>query len=130
MKRYLFALASLLMVLGVISCSTSTGAAGNKEKQSSREFTELIDRLRMEPGLNISGGAGDYTILLRGARSTTGDNSPLYVVNGNPVGTNYNTVSSSINVYDVKDINVLSASQASSRYGGRGSNGVIEITLK
>ena len=119
-----------MIIAGAMSCSTSTGAAGNMEKQSSKEFTELIDRLRMEPGLNISGGAGDYTILLRGARSTSGENSPLYVVNGNPLGTNYNTVASSINVYDITDINVLSASQASSRYGGRGSNGVIEITLK
>lgn len=82
-------------------------------------------------------------IVIRGARSFSGNNQPLYVVDGMPIntsadfstgssvtGSNYADRSIDINPEDIETINVLKGQAASALYGIRASNGVIVITTK
>lgn len=68
---------------------------------------------------------GDVRIRIRGANSLTGDNNPLYVVDGF-VGADFNNV----NTEDIASIVVLKDASSTAIYGSRGANGVIIITTK
>ena len=108
-------------------------------------------------GLQISSRSGSMggssKIIIRGASSLSGNNQPLFVVDGVPIeGTDYNSteVGSSdanstargaggydygnlvqdINPDDIENISVLKGAAASALYGSRASNGVIMITTK
>lgn len=69
-------------------------------------------------------GAG-FKIRIRGSNSLSGNNTPLYVVDGLVVGD-----INSINVNDVQAMEVLKDASATAIYGSRGSNGVVLITTK
>lgn len=72
-------------------------------------------------------GSPDAEILIRvrGGGSITGDNSPLYVVDG------FQTESiSDISPNDIEDITVLKDASSTAIYGSMGANGVILITTK
>ncbi len=69
-------------------------------------------------------GAG-YKIRIRGANSITGNNNPLYVVDGLVVG-NINN----LNASDISSMEVLKDASATAIYGNRGANGVVLITTK
>ena len=82
-------------------------------------------------------------IVIRGARSFDGNNTPLYVVDGMPISStpDFSTKESvsgadnasrtiDLNPDDIESINVLKGQAASALYGIRASNGVILITTK
>lgn len=81
-------------------------------------------------GLSVvqrSGAPGDApSINIRGSRSITGNNEPLYVVDGFPISGRI----VDINPNDIESINVLKGATAAALYGLRASNGVIVITTK
>jgi len=98
-------------------------------------------------GVEISSSSGmpgaSSKIVIRGARSLDGNNTPLYVVDGMPVastpdigtgnsvtGSDYAGRSLDIDPNDIESINVLKGQAASALYGMRASNGVIIITTK
>jgi TonB-linked SusC/RagA family outer membrane protein len=64
-------------------------------------------------------------IVIRGGNSITGDNSPLYVIDGIPFE---DFDPSSINTRDIKSFDILKDASATAIYGSRGANGVIVIT--
>ncbi|MBL0335595.1 MAG: TonB-dependent receptor [Chitinophagaceae bacterium] len=66
------------------------------------------------------------TIRIRGGMSITGDNSPLYIVDGVQVENGL----SAISPQDIQSIDVLKDAAATAIYGARGGNGVIVITTK
>ena len=72
-------------------------------------------------------GSPDAEILIRvrGGGSITGDNSPLYVVDGFQTET-----ISDISPNDIEDITVLKDASSTAIYGSQGANGVILITTK
>ncbi len=77
--------------------------------------------------VSISSGTrpGDgVTIRIRGRRSLTADNNPLFVVDGIPYEGNIND----INPKDIKSMEVLKDASATAIYGSRGANGVILVT--
>ncbi len=71
------------------------------------------------------GTIGDINI--RGVRSLTASNSPLFVVDGIPLTTGG---LENINPGDIQSIDVLKDASATAIYGSRGANGVVIITLK
>ncbi|MCD4732188.1 MAG: SusC/RagA family TonB-linked outer membrane protein [Bacteroidales bacterium] len=88
---------------------------------------------------------GSSRILIRGASSITGENQPLFIVDGVPVdnanyseantnrgagGYDYGSMASDINSYDVESVSILKGPAASALYGSRAANGVILITTK
>ncbi|MFV0540586.1 MAG: SusC/RagA family TonB-linked outer membrane protein [Aestuariibaculum sp.] len=100
-------------------------------------------------GVNIStgstGASGSSRVIIRGASSLTGNNQPLYVVDGIPIlnNTNGSVVGptndgtgdggddiSTLNPDDIESVSVLKGSSAAALYGSLASNGVIMITTK
>jgi TonB-linked SusC/RagA family outer membrane protein len=93
-----------------------------------------------------TGPGGSSRIVIRGNGSFTGDNQPLYVVNGMPIDNSTPGGSASanggglnidrgdgisgINPDDIESISVLKGGTASALYGSRAANGVILITTK
>ncbi|MDQ8051559.1 MAG: TonB-dependent receptor [Pedobacter sp.] len=74
---------------------------------------------------NGTPGAGT-TIRIRGARSITASNEPLYVIDGLIDATNLNT----INPQDIASIEILKDASATAIYGARAANGVVLVTTK
>ncbi|MEO1451665.1 MAG: SusC/RagA family TonB-linked outer membrane protein, partial [Bacteroidota bacterium] len=82
-------------------------------------------------GVQVTTGQGtpgdEASIVIRGGNSITGDNSPLFVIDGVPF---QDFDPASINTNDIKSIDVLKDASATAIYGSRGANGVILITTK
>lgn len=68
--------------------------------------------------------SGDPDIVIRGLGTTSGNNSPLYVIDGIPSN------SSNVNPSDIETMQVLKDAASTAIYGSRGANGVILITTK
>jgi len=66
------------------------------------------------------------TILIRGSRSISATNEPLFVVDGIP----FNGSINDLNQDDVASVEILKDASATAIYGSRGANGVILITTK
>lgn len=95
----------------------------------------------IKPSSGMPGASSQ--IVIRGARSLTGNNTPLYVVDGMPIAStaDYSTEQSvtgadianraiDINPDDIESINILKGQAAAALYGIRASNGVVIITTK
>jgi TonB-dependent SusC/RagA subfamily outer membrane receptor len=67
------------------------------------------------------------SINIRGVRSLTASNTPLFVVDGIPLITGS---IDNINPQDIESIDVLKDASATAIYGSRGANGVVIITTK
>jgi len=91
---------------------------------------------------NATGIGGSSRIVIRGNASMSGNNQPLYVIDGIPFdnsnqgsagtwgGMDMGDGLSNINPDDIADMQVLKGAAASALYGYRGGNGVILITTK
>ena len=97
-------------------------------------------------GVQVTGTSGSVgassRIVLRGNSSITGNNEPLYVVDGVPIsnssfgnagsggGVDLPNGAADINPDDIESITVLKGPNAAALYGLRAGNGVIVITTK
>jgi len=91
---------------------------------------------------NATGPYGSSRILIRGNASLSGNNQPLYIVDGVPFdnanqgfpgqwgGADLGDGLSNINPDDIESVTVLKGVAASALYGFRGGNGAILITTK
>ncbi|MBC7889746.1 MAG: SusC/RagA family TonB-linked outer membrane protein [Ferruginibacter sp.] len=82
------------------------------------------------PGVDVTPngfrpGTGS-SIRIRGNRSLSAGNDPLYVVDGFPVSYTIDD----INPVDIESIDVLKDASATAIYGVRGANGVVQITTR
>jgi TonB-linked SusC/RagA family outer membrane protein len=89
-----------------------------------------------------TGPAGSSRVTIRGNASLSGNNQPLYVIDGIPYdntnqgspgmygGVDYGDGLSNINPDDIESVQVLKGVAASALYGYRGGNGAILITTK
>lgn len=129
------------------SIGYSADQVTNQEITTGRQ-TNVINGLTAKvPGLQIgrsSGGVNTATrITLRGQRSLTGNNQPLFVIDGVPIDNSSVQPSSSssnqvdvgnrvgdINPDDVESITVLKGPNAAALYGSQATNGAIIITTK
>src|SRR6059058_4776048 len=104
------------------------------------------------PGATVTQGdaapGGAISVQIRGVTSTSGDNQPLYVIDGVAVGTagvdkftmgpsepSFTTMTttnplSTLAPSDIESIDVLKDASATAIYGSRGANGVVIITTK
>ncbi|MFQ5571488.1 MAG: SusC/RagA family TonB-linked outer membrane protein [Rhodothermales bacterium] len=74
-----------------------------------------------------SGQPGDgISVRLRGSTSITGSSQPLYIVDGVILGANQ----VDLDALDIENIEVVKGAAASSLYGSRAQNGVVQITTK
>jgi len=116
-----------------------------KETNVINSLAGKVAGLVVSPG---SFGPGSSTrVILRGSSSLTGNNQPLYVIDGIPMNdagfgssnsnnpsefsrSDYGNGIGDINPDDVESISVLKGPNAAALYGSRASNGVILITTK
>lgn len=135
----------LLLLFGIASaCSTTESARSSQSEQNSQERTDrgsnsvsddkdyyrsLADFLQRVPGINITGGEQNGIVTIRGINSFNSGIEPLFVIDGQPVGTSYAQVNNLVDVRSIDYVRVLKGSEASI-YGVRGGNGVILIYTK
>ncbi len=117
------------------------------ESFSKAKETNVINSMAGRvPGLVVSqtagGPSGSTRVNLRGSTEMTGNNQPLYVIDGVPLdNTNYGSAGSSggfdlgdgissINPDDIESMSVLKGPAAAALYGSRASHGVILITTR
>lgn len=114
--------------------------------QEARELNLANSLAGKVAGVNASnlstGPAGSSRVIIRGNVSLTGNNQPLYIVDGIPIdnssfgqaglwgGVDQGDGMSSINPDDIETLTVLKGANAAALYGSRASNGVILITTK
>jgi outer membrane receptor for ferrienterochelin and colicin len=128
----------LMMLVGLLffDCSTSNKAikdhsvdATTAPKKDYKGQRQLIDYLRTTPGVEVRGGGANLLILVRGAKSMTGNNNPLYIVDGVNMGYDYYAAASAANQFMIEKVEVLPPPR-SAKYGSQGQNGVIEVTTR
>lgn len=119
---------------GVQKKSDVTGAMirVGSEELNSRPVANAFEAMQGKAaGVDIvsnerSGEVG--TINVRGVRSLSASNTPLYVVDGIPLMSNSGI--ETLNPQDIESIDVLKDASATAIYGSRGANGVILVTTK
>src|SRR5688500_631020 len=115
-----------------------------------RSFSAMNSLQGKIAGVNISSSSGapgaSTKVIIRGYSSLSGNNSPLYVVDGVPINNNasifydesnsiqrtqdFGNRANDINPDDIENITVLKGASATALYGSRAANGVIMITTK
>jgi len=145
----------VVTALGISREKKSLGYAltevGGKEVSTVKEQNVMNSLAGKVAGVVLtksSSGPGSGTrVIIRGNNSLTGNNQPLYVVDGVPMdnsgfgsanagGTgeyarsDYGTGISDLNPDDIESISVLKGPNAAALYGSRAANGVILITTK
>lgn len=140
---------------GVMRKSDVTGSVTSVKTTEEDAMKSLsIDRMLQgkASGVTIVTGSsapgGAVNVKIRGTSSLRGDNSPLYVVDGNIMGADQtvdpmkqgsgggNSILaaqnplSAISPQDIESIEVLKDASATAIYGSQGANGVILITTK
>ncbi len=114
----------------------------NVEAMNETKSTNIANQLSgkiaglqvVPPGFNT----GSARIVIRGNSSLTGNNQPLFVVDGMPIDNtagdegsiDYGNNAADLNTEDIESIQVLKGPNASALYGSRAANGVILITTK
>lgn len=77
-------------------------------------------------GVQVTGSPPNQSVIIRGVSSFSGNNTPLFVLDGVPTDI---SIVNSIPVPDVESVEILKGTSAAI-YGSRGGNGVIAILTK
>ena len=117
---------------GQVKKSDVTGAIVSVKEEDLRKVpaANVMESLQGRlPGVDItrnSGSAGSgVSVTVRGNRSITANNGPLFIVDG----VQYNSIQD-INPNDIQSMEVLKDAASTAIYGSRGANGVIIVTTK
>src|ERR1044071_1669214 len=114
----------------VKSLTYSVGNVKGDELNKAKE-TNVINSLQGKVAgvtitKNATGPGGDSKVLIRGNRSITNSNEPLFVIDGVPLSGNIDMLSSD----DIESMTVLKGASAAALYGSQGQNGAIIITTR
>jgi len=145
----------VVTALGITRDKASLGYSVQEVEGKSLDQTKevnIVNALQGQvAGVQIQGttGAigGSSRITIRGSNSFSGENQPLFVVDGVPIDNrnfatsaqatgfgggayDYGNSASDINPADIESMSVLKGAAATAIYGSRGGNGVIVITTK
>jgi TonB-linked SusC/RagA family outer membrane protein len=138
----------VVTALGLTREKSQLGTA--QQQLNTKELTEtktmnVINSIQGKvSGVNITGSGtqgGSNRIVLRGANSISGNNSPLFIVDGVAIsnfsrggtpggGWDYGSAVSDINPEDIATMTILKGPNAAALYGSRAANGVILMTTK
>jgi TonB-dependent starch-binding outer membrane protein SusC len=107
--------------------ATSSMAGKDIEKIPVSSIAEAMTGRMAGVQVTTTDGApgAEIIIRVRGGGSVTQDNSPLYIVDGFPVGS-INEIATT----DIVNIDILKDASSTAIYGARGANGVVIITTK
>jgi TonB-linked SusC/RagA family outer membrane protein len=117
---------------GVMKKSDVTGSIVSIADDDLKQVksTSVIESIQGKAaGIDITKSKGEagtgLSIKVRGERSLSGENDPLYIVDGVQYGSGIN-----INPNDIESMEILKDVASTAIYGSRGANGVIIITTK
>lgn len=131
------------------SIGTAQQQVSGAEISEARE-TNIVNALSGKvSGVTITNSGpqgGSARIVIRGAGSISGNNQPLFIVDGVPIdnsspgavsggdigygGYDYGNAAQDLNPSDIESVNVLKGPNAAALYGSRAANGAIIITTK
>ncbi|MDX1314259.1 MAG: TonB-dependent receptor plug domain-containing protein [Eudoraea sp.] len=123
---------SFLLLLVVLSCTTYKSGTGQEKsldaelQDRNRATVSLLDRLRRTRGIIIRRNT-PYVLKSTADSPSAQSYEPLYVLDGYPIGNSFRSIRDLVQPVDVKEIEVLTGSDASF-YGSRAGAGVIKIT--
>ena len=143
----------IVTALGISREKKSLGYAvqdvSGDEITQARQLNAINSLSGRVAGLQITTGSGNMAgssrVLIRGVNSISGNNNPLYVIDGVPIdnsdfntvntargagGIDYGNMAQDVNSDDIESISVLKGPAAAALYGSRAANGVILITTK
>ncbi|MEP6691169.1 MAG: SusC/RagA family TonB-linked outer membrane protein [Gemmatimonadaceae bacterium] len=144
----------LVTALGVTKEKSQVGTAVQQissEELNTTHDANILNQLSGKvSGINITGSGtqgGSTNIVIRGSNSITGNNSPLFVVDGVVMnnqdrggaerggglgggGIDYGSNIADLNGDDIANVSVLKGPNAAALYGSRAANGVVLITTK
>jgi len=119
---------------------------GGNELATAKEINVINSLSGKVAGVDIStstaGPSGSSRVIIRGNSELSGNNQPLYIIDGVPMdntqaggagmwgGYDLGDGLSSLNPDDIESVSVLKGASAAALYGSRASNGVIMITTK
>ncbi|MFV0345794.1 MAG: SusC/RagA family TonB-linked outer membrane protein [Bacteroidales bacterium] len=127
------------------SLGYSVTQVGSNEINDAKENNPINSLAGKVSGLQITksptGVDGSSRVVLRGVSSMTGNNRPLFVIDGIPMNAGYGGAGrwggkdsgdalADLNPEDIESMSVLKGAGAAAAYGSRGANGVILITTK
>ena len=131
------------------SLSYSTQGANTEDLTEARSSNFLNALSGKAAGVQITNSStptGSTRVIIRGLTSITGNNQPLYILDGVPLDSSSGDAGvsvwnegddidlgspiSGINPDDIDSIQILKGANASALYGSRASNGVVIITTK
>lgn len=138
---------------GTVKKSDLTGSVASIKSDDLTKGTDINMQQALQgrvSGVQIYQKSGEpgaaMSVQIRGITSITGNNTPLYVIDGMPIndaaavgsaspgGTTNNpnnrTPLNTLNPSDIASIEILKDASATAIYGARGANGVVMITTK
>jgi len=138
---------------GAVAKSDLTGSVASVKSEDLTKGANVNMQQALQgrtPGVQIYQKSGEpgaaMSVQIRGITSITGNNAPLYVIDGMPVndaaaigsasvgGTTNNpnnrTPLNALNPSDIASIEILKDASSTAIYGSRGANGVVLITTK
>jgi len=127
-----------LLVLCLSCSSTKDSAAATdtfeqdlkkaEQIEKNKRSIDLTQRIKTFPGVKVEGSGGSAIFTIRNSRSfDLGDGQPLFVLDGLMM-TSYEQLYSTVDVSEIKKIEVLRKVSETQEYGFRGNYGVIRIT--
>ena len=135
------------------SLTYSTQVVGGDELVRAKDPNMINSLAGKTAGVQInrssSGLGGSVKMIIRGSRSVSGSNQPLYVIDGVPINSSANDATattlggnndagnrdggdgiSNLNPDDIESMNILKGPAAAALYGSSAANGVVVITTK
>jgi TonB-linked SusC/RagA family outer membrane protein len=138
----------VVTALGISREKSQLGTAqqqiSNVELTQTRPQSAVLGLQGKVSGVQITGSGtqgGSTNIIIRGQNSISGNNQPLFVVDGIPIsnydrgggiisGYDYGNAVSDLNPDDIETMTILKGPNAAALYGSRAANGVVVITTK
>ena len=142
---------AVVTALGIKRSAKSLGYSATDIKAkdiTEARTTDIMSSLQGKvAGVTISSPTGDpgasNKVIIRGFASLSGNNQPLYVIDGVPMDNSvvrsadelnhqydFGNGTNAVNPDDVEDMTILKGAAATALYGSRAANGVIMITTK
>lgn len=135
------------------SLTYSTQVVGGDELVRAKDPNMINSLAGKTAGVQINrssaGLGGSVKMVIRGSRSVSGSNQPLYVIDGVPINSSSNDATSTtiggnndagnrdggdgisnLNPDDIESMNILKGPAAAALYGSSAANGVVVITTK
>ena len=127
----------IIVFFTIVGCNSSSYLQENKDEFASKTVVEnldpaipLSDHLRRLPGVSVQGTGINARVRMPGLKSLNSDPEPLFVIDGRMIVGGYQSAVVSVDINDIANIRALRNINDRSKYGLRGSNGVIEIITK